>query len=226
MIPASAADRPHSVLDILATDGAPGPAQMSGPLADIWVRALPYLDVRGNDEHSLYAFGLASALVDEVPGARQDIVFPAILLHDTGWKTIDLERILAAVAEPSRNRETVRRHETEGAAIAAGILASVGYPAEQRAAIVSIIDGHDTRDHSMSPDDAVVKDADKLWRISPHGLRTIGSWFGLDPQQTLRLVSARLQDHLFTHEARTMASALGAVAAVELSPAWRALDTQ
>ncbi|MBA4866597.1 HD domain-containing protein [Streptomyces sp. PSKA54] len=224
MIPASAADWPHSVLDILATNGAPGPAQLSGPLADIWARALPYLDVRGNDEHSLYAFGLARALVDEVPGARRDIVFPAILLHDTGWKTIDLERILAAVAEPSRYRETIRRHETEGAAIAARILADVGYPSEQTAEIASIIDGHDTRDHAMSPHDAVVKDADKLWRMSPHGLRTIGSWFGLDPQQVLQLVSARLRDHLFTRGARTMASALGAVAAVEVSPAWLALD--
>jgi hypothetical protein len=66
-------------------------------------------------------------------------VLPAVLLHDTGWKTVDPVDILPAIVgrSGSAGQETIRRHETEGAVIAARILADVGYPARDTEWIVA-----------------------------------------------------------------------------------------
>ena len=48
----------------------------------LWEDAKAFLDVRNNNEHTLVAYGLASALLAETPDADESIVLPAILLHD------------------------------------------------------------------------------------------------------------------------------------------------
>jgi hypothetical protein len=210
---------PLAASEIPPSDTLPRPVPLTGVRREIWDRALPYLDVRDNDAHSLYAFALAAALLDALPGTREDVVLPAVLLHDTGWKTVDPADILPAIAGRSgpAGHETIRRHETEGAAIAARILADVGYPARDTERIVAIIDGHDTRRDALDLDDTVVKDADKLWRLTPHGLRTVGAWFALDPDQTLRFVAARTYDRLLTEPARAVGAALTVLARTDLS---------
>jgi hypothetical protein len=199
-------------------DKVPALGCLSRVEREIWDRALPYLDVRENDAHSLRAHGLAGALLVAVPQARAEVVLPAILLHDTGWKTVDPARILPAIAPGSHDPETIRRHETEGAVIADRILTDLGYPREDTARITEIIDGHDTRRHALNAEDAVVKDADKLWRLTPHGLRTIGSWFCLDTEQTLRLVLSGTYDQLLTEAGRAIARALAACAWLDENP--------
>ncbi|WP_051835507.1 HD domain-containing protein [Streptomyces sp. NRRL S-481] len=192
---------------------------LTGVRREIWDRALPCLDVRDNDAHSLYAFALAAALLHVLPGARADVVLPAVLLHDTGWKTVDPADILPAIAGRAgpAGQETIRRHESEGAAIAARILADVGYPARDTERIVTIIDGHDTRRDALDLDDAVVKGADKLWRLTPHGLRTVGACSALDPDRILRFVAARTYERLLTDPARAVAAALSVLARTDVS---------
>ncbi|WP_328506596.1 HD domain-containing protein [Streptomyces sp. NBC_00391] len=199
-------------------DEVPALVRLTGVEREIWDRALPYLDVRDNATHSLHAYGLADALLAAVPLARADVVLPAILLHDTGWKTVDPARILPAIAPGSHDPGTVRRHETEGAVIAHRILTDVGYPPDVTARITEIVDGHDTRRHALNADDAVVKDADKLWRLTPHGLRTVGSWFCLDAEQTLRLVLSVTYDRLLTGTGRAIGRALAACAGLDPGP--------
>ncbi|MFD1210846.1 HD domain-containing protein [Arthrobacter sp. GCM10027362] len=189
----------------------------------IWELAAPHLDVRDNDVHSLYAYGLAAALQALLPGSRAEIVLPAILLHDTGWSTVPDKLILAAIAPGGGRPDLVRRHETEGARIARQILGSLDFPETDIEEIAAIIDGHDSRPEALSPDDAIVKDADKLWRLTPHGLRTVQGWFGLDADQALRLCCARVHDSLFTEPARAMARGLAAVASLDLAPERTAL---
>ena len=46
----------------------------------LWAEAKPYLDVRNNDEHTLVAYGVAKALLAQLPEANPDVVLPAILL--------------------------------------------------------------------------------------------------------------------------------------------------
>lgn len=205
-------------------EAVPGMVTLAGTDLAVWERAAPYLGVRDNDSHTLYAYGLAAALVTQVPHARPEIVLPAILLHDTGWSTVPEDEVLEAIAPQARRPELIRAHEVAGARIAREILTDLGHPAGDVEEIVAIIDGHDTRAEAISVNDACVKDADKLWRITPHGLATVGRWFGLDAEETLRIVSARTHDHLHTDAGRAIARALGALASVDISPERAALD--
>jgi HD superfamily phosphodiesterase len=202
-------------------DGLTGVIDFRALDAQVWRRAATYLQVRSNDGHTLYAYGLARALVDLHPEADPDVVLPAILLHDTGWSQVDPDEVLEAIApgQLGSRPDLVRQHEVEGARIAGEVLAELNHDPERTARIVEIIDGHDSRRHSLSVEDSLVKDADKLWRLTPHGVDTVMAWFGLDRAQAHRLIAGRVHDHLFTAAARNIARALGALASMDTVPA-------
>jgi hypothetical protein len=187
-------------------------------LARLWERAAPLLAVRNNDAHTLYAVGIARALLDFHQEADADVVLPAILLHDVGWSAVPPAEVLQAIAPGGGRADLVLLHEREGARLAADILAEAGHDPERTARILEIIDGHDSRREALSIEDAIVKDADKTWRLSPHGLDTVMDWFGLTRAEALRLCSSRVHGHLFTEEARHMARALGALESAGLWP--------
>lgn len=194
-------------------------------LADVWEYAAPLLRVRDNDAHTLYALGLAYALLESHPEADAGIVLPAIMLHDVGWSEVPPDQVLQAIAPGGGRPDLVLLHEKEGARLAAGILANAGYDTSKVPDILAIIDGHDSRRTALSIEDAIVKDSDKTWRLSPHGIDTVMDWFGLDRDQALRLCSQRVHGHLFTKEARVMARALSGLESVTLWPQRRALLT-
>ncbi len=184
----------------------------------IWGLAAPYLAVRDNDAHTIYSYGLARALVDVHPEADPEVVLPGILLHDTGWSQAPADEVLTAIAPGGNRPDLVLLHEKEGARIGRRILQEVGHDGDRIEEIVEIIDGHDSRLEALSLNDALVKDADKLWRLTPHGVDTVMDWFGLTREQAHRLIGSRVHGHLFTDAARTMARALAAVAWVDSSP--------
>ncbi len=213
----------HSGLDVAAVAAAievtlDGVITLEPELAAIWEHAAPLLRVRDNDAHTLYAFGLARALLDAHPEADAAVVLPAIMLHDIGWSQVPPSEVLQAIAPGGGRPDLVLLHEKEGARLAAGILAACGYDETKVQAILDIIDGHDSRREALSIEDAIVKDADKTWRLSPHGIDTVMDWFGLDRGQALRLCSQRVHGHLFTAEARAVARALSALESVTLWP--------
>lgn len=213
----------HDVSDAIPaglSDGAPLPPAHR----DIWELARGHLRVRNNDGHTLYAYGLAAALVELHPDADPDIVLPAILLHDTGWGQIPPDEVLAAIAPGSDRPDLVLRHEKEGAAIAHDILEQLDHPKAAIGRICEIIDGHDSRAEPLSLDDALVKDADKLWRITPHGVDTVMDWFGLPRHQAHALIASRVHAHLFTDSARTMARGMSALARIDSAPQRLALE--
>lgn len=179
----------------------------------VWRDALPYLGVRRNDEHTRYSTGFAVALV-RLTGVRPDIAIPAIILHDTGWSTVPEALILESFGPRTRYPELRRRHEVEGARIAREILSAHGYPADDIALVAGIIDGHDTRDLPISPEDAVVKDADKLWRYTRFGLETVREWFGHSVPEQLALLEDWARTRLHTEPGRHMA--LGLLEALRL----------
>jgi hypothetical protein len=133
----------------------------------VYLRARAYWDTRFNDLHVPIAYGFARELLLAHPQADRDVVAPAILLHDVGWKSIPEDRQLGAFRPGARDEALRRFHETEGARIAADILSAAGAAPPLRDAIVRIVDGHDTRLEALSLEDALVKDADKLWRFTP-----------------------------------------------------------
>ncbi|WP_052460886.1 HD domain-containing protein [Microbacterium gorillae] len=189
----------------------------------VWRHAVPYLQVRDNDSHTVHAYGIARALLADVPSADPAVVLPAILLHDIGWSTVPDAEVLEAIAPGGGRPDLVRRHEVEGARIATQILLELGFAHERIEAITAIIDGHDSRLHALNPSDAVVKDADKLWRVTPHGRWIVRGWFDLSAEESLHLTAVRVQDSLFTEPGRTMARVLTALGSIEVSPQLRAL---
>jgi len=206
------------------TDRLPDPVSVPGtggfrPADDaVWRLAVEHLHVRSNDGHTAYSYGLAAALCDLHPDADRDVVLPAIILHDTGWSRVPEDEVLEAIRPGGGRPDLVLRHEKEGAAIAAEVLAAVGHDPGRSARIVEIVDGHDSRTTALSLDDALVKDADKLWRLTPHGVDTVMDWFGLSREEAHVLIGSRVHDHLFTDAARAMARGLAAVARIDTAP--------
>lgn len=198
-----------------AASEVPGMQELPPAHREIWERAVPYLDTRGNDGHTIYAYGLARALVDLHPDADPEVVLPAILLHDTGWSQVPSDDVLSAIEPGAGRPDLVILHEKEGARIATDILTELGHDADRTARIVEIIDGHDSRRTALSLDDSLMKDADKLWRLTPHGVDLVMDWFGLDRDAAHRLIGSRVHEHLFTDAARTMARGFAAIASID-----------
>ena len=126
----------------------------------LWHDARPYLDVRNNDEHTLVAYGVAKALLAQIPEAEESVVLPAILLHDVGWKRVPQDLLLQAIGRNPTRPDLVRDHELYGVEIARGILERHRPAGVDIDTVLAIIDGHDTTRHAKTINDAVVKDAD------------------------------------------------------------------
>lgn len=174
----------------------------------IWLAARPWLDVRSNDEHTLISYRLGQALLRIYPEADASVVLPAILMHDVGWKKFPPEQLAAAVGPNPKYPELQRAHEVEGVKIAAEAFSQLALPWLQTDAILAIIDGHDTRKSAISREDALMKDADKLWRFTAHGVATIGSWFDTPPKETLAMLESFVLPSMLTDAGAGMAQAL------------------
>jgi hypothetical protein len=174
----------------------------------IWLAARPWLDVRSNDEHTLISYRLGQALLRIDPEADASVVLPAILMHDVGWKKFPPEQLAAAVGPNPRYPELQRAHEIEGVKIAAEAFARLALPWLQPDTILAIIDGHDTRKSTISREDALMKDADKLWRFTSHGVATIGGWFDTAPKETLAMLESFVLPSMLTDAGTAMAQAL------------------
>ncbi len=182
----------------------------------LWYQARPYLDVRNNDEHTLVAYGVAQFLLSQLPQAEADIVLPAILLHDVGWKRVPQDQLLNAIGRNPSRPDLVRDHELYGVEIAQGILERNGTDAAQIAAILAIIDGHDTTREARSLNDAAMKDADKGWRTTPHGMRIIRGWYDWSLAEYADMVSTLSNPRLLTAPGKAMAEGFTASLRAEL----------
>src|SRR3990172_1355455 len=111
--------------------------------------AAPYLDTRRNDIHVQEVIRLADWLLREV-SAREEVVIPALILHDIGWKMVPEELQLKAFGPRPFDEELRRIHEVEGARLAAEILTTVGYDRAKVDEIVRTIEGHDSRTEALS----------------------------------------------------------------------------
>jgi hypothetical protein len=177
----------------------------------IYRLAEPYWQTRQGEIHMPLAYEYARQLLVHYPEADPAVVLPAILLHDTGWMMItpDLQmQALVGSANQDKRPEVSRLHETEGARIAGEILAALNYDAAKIVEIQAIINGHDTRREALSLNDALVKDADKVWRFNPVGVPICAQWNELDLGPYLDFVEARIESWLFTGRAKELARAL------------------
>lgn len=168
----------------------------------LWAEARPFLDVRNNDEHTLVAYGVAKALLAALPEAEEDVVLPAILLHDVGWKRIPPDLLLAAIGRNPTRKDLVYEHERHSVVIARDILTRHGVGRVEE--ILAIIDGHDTTHEARSLNDAVTKDADKGWRTTPHGMRIIRGWYDWSLADYIDMVTELSNPRLLTAPGKAM----------------------
>ncbi len=181
-----------------------GPEFEKAIYGEIFAAALPYLQTRHNEVHTLVSYGFGLRLLAG-EGGDPDVVIPAILLHDVGWSQVPEERQLAAFGPNVSAPELTRLHEEEGARIAGEILERLGCPDGRRKALLEIVRGHDTRLTALDLNDMLVKDADKLFRISHEGFPIDCARFGLDPARHLRWLEARVESWFFTETGKRLA---------------------
>lgn len=171
---------------------------------DLFQSALPFLNTRNNLIHTYIVYQYACALLKKEPG-DPEIVLPASILHDVGWSTIPATDQLKGFGPKISDKTLKRKHEVEGVAIAKNVLKSVQYEASLTKRILDIIDGHDTNEVSKSPEDAIVKDSDKLWRYSEAGFRIDVERFEMEPHVYIEALSDKIDIWFFTKEGRRIA---------------------
>jgi HD domain len=180
---------------------------MSDIYDTIYALAEPYWQTRSGEVHMPESYTLAQQLLRVYPEADPAVVLPAILLHDIGYFGLPEETQMQGLSgSPSGwNGEITRLHEIAGARRAAEILDELGYDLAKTAAIVAIIDGHDSCKEAMSLDDALVKDADKLWRFTPSGVQICRRWVGQEPGVFMDYIESKIDSWMLTARGAAMA---------------------
>ena len=167
-------------------------------------RAKPFLRTRKNLIHTQIALRYAIKLLKEVNG-DEEVVLPAILLHDVGWKAVPEHLQLTAFGPNRSNPQAVRLHEVEGARTARKILEGLHYPEERVDEICRIIRGHDSRKRAVSRSDRIVKDADRLFRYSRKGLAIDLNRFRTDRGDHLSYLERHIEKWFFLSVSRQLA---------------------
>ncbi|WP_107766873.1 HD domain-containing protein [Nocardioides terrigena] len=196
---------------------ASGPVDVSPismtPSADtdldpIWKSVVPESRTRSNDIHLPISLAYAERLCAAHPDADALLVRVAILLHDTGWGRVDEDRIISEGFSGDWRRAEIRfEHERQGCLIAREVLPPLGFDPAFVEDVVAIIDGHDTRKEAKSLEDALVRDADRLWRFDHAGIALASGWFGMDPATYCDRLAAEIVPELLTEAAVAMATA-------------------
>lgn len=167
------------------------PPELPEEFVRIFHAAQPLLQTRLNDLHAKIAAQLVVELL-RLDGGDPSIAMPAVILHDVGWSEVPEELQRTAFGPGSTDTALNRRHEIEGVRLAGLILDEVDYPAELVAPILRIIDRHDSQRGAETIEEAIVKDADKMWRVTqlgfPASLRILQT---MSPQELHDHVSVR-----------------------------------
>ena len=150
--------------------------------------AEPYLNVRDDLLHTRVAHQYALDLLEKEAGDKK-IVEPAVILHDVGWSRLQPEEIKVAFgvnAQGEKGKQLNRIHEVEGAGIAREILTKLDYDRPSTDEIARIIERHDSGKNPQTIEEKIVKDADRLWRVS-----RIGYYYEMERQNTTHEVRYR-----------------------------------
>lgn len=166
--------------------------------------AEPYLNTRKNDIHTDTSTEFVFKLLEK-EGGDEDIVIPAIILHDIGWKRVPEELQLKAFGPKATSPELNKIHEVEGMKIAKEILEKVSYDKDKTEEILKIVGGHDSRKEAISSNDRIVKDADRLWRYSKEGFYIDIDRFAETFEEGIARITLNLPEWFFTNSAKEIA---------------------
>ncbi|MCQ9165417.1 MULTISPECIES: HD domain-containing protein [unclassified Arthrobacter] len=187
-------------VDTTPIAGTPAPG-----LEALWGAVVPETRTRGNDIHLPISLAFAARLCDAHPEADRELVLVAVLLHDTGWAHVDESRIISEGFSGDWRTAAIRyEHEAEGCKVARRVLPPLEYSGPFIDRVCEIIDGHDTRHVAYSLEDALVRDADRLWRFDQAGIALASSWFGMDPATYTDRLAGEIIPELITQAAVEM----------------------
>ncbi|MGO4121722.1 HD domain-containing protein [Arthrobacter sp. YAF16] len=196
---------------------APGPVDTApiattpaalGELDGLWRAVVHETRTRGNDIHLPISLAYAERLCRAYPDADAELVRVATVLHDTGWAHVDESRIISEGFAGDWRKAAIRyEHEKQGCDVARRVLPDLGYDAEFIERVCAIIDGHDTRPVAYSLEDALMRDADRLWRFDQAGIALASSWFKMDPATYTERLTSEIVPELITQAAFDMAIA-------------------
>ena len=135
----------------------------------------------GDYEHTLRTISYARRLLQHEEG-EEEIVIPALHLHDIGWSQVDYKDFITAPSLHQRyDSVSLDLHMKYGAALAETILEKLGHKTERTRCIVSIIAVHDIPEkiYAMeNPSATMVLEADWLDRYGPESVRRFKAMFG------------------------------------------------
>lgn len=176
-------------------------------LLPLWKTVVPETRTRGNDIHLPISLAFARRLCDAHPQANRELVLVATLLHDTGWAHVDETKIISEGFRGDWRKAGIRyEHERLGCDIARRVLPPLGYADDFIEAVCAIIDGHDTRAFAHSLEDALMRDADRLWRFDHAGIALASGWFSQNPAEYTDRLETEIIPELITEAAVQMAT--------------------
>lgn len=200
----------HPLRPILSTgpvDTSPIAGTPSTGFDELWSAVVTETRTRGNDIHLPISVAFAARLCDAHPEADRELVMVTVLLHDTGWAHVDESRIISEGFSGNWRKAAIRfEHEAEGCKVARRVLPPLGYSPAFIDRVCEIIDGHDTRHVAYSLEDALMRDADRLWRFDQAGIALASSWFGMDPANYTDRLATEIIPELITQAAVDMGS--------------------
>lgn len=174
----------------------------------IWTAVVPEIRARSNDIHLPISLAYAERLCGAYRDADRLLVRVAIMLHDIGWGRVDEDRIFSEGFSGDWRKAAIRfEHEKQGCIIAREVLPSLGYGDGFVDDVCAIIDGHDTRQQAYSLEDALVRDADRLWRFDHAGIALASRWFKMNPATYTDRLAAKIVPELLTQAAIEIAQA-------------------
>ena len=176
-------------------------------LDPIWRSVEPESRTRDNDIHLPISLAYAERLCDAYPQADSLLVRVSVLLHDTGWGRVDESRIIEEGFSGDWKKAAIRfEHEKQGCIIAREVLPPLGYDEQFVDDVCDIIDGHDTRHEAYSLEDALMRDADRLWRFEHAGIALASDWFGMHPAEYTDRLESEIIPELLSQAAIEIAT--------------------
>lgn len=176
-------------------------------LLPLWSAVVPETRARGNDIHLPISLAFARRLCDAYPEANRELVLVSTLLHDTGWAHVDETKIISEGFRGDWRKAGIRfEHERLGCDVARRVLPPLGYEPAFIEAVCTIIDGHDTRPVAYSLEDALMRDADRLWRFDRAGIALAAGWFSQNPAHYTDRLETEIVPELITAAAVAMAT--------------------
>ena len=183
------------------------PPDLDPSYTPILERALPRLRTRSNDSHARISCQYVVEMLEKEGGDAR-VAVPAILLHDLGWSEIPDEEQRKAYGPGSSNEDLNRLHEIAGARLAREILEAIAYPPELVDEICRIILTHDSSPVALALEEAIVKDADKVWRMSRLGFPITLELLGdMTPQELHDFIAVRASLWFLTRAGQELAEA-------------------